>query len=181
MPSRFTAPCECCELQHLFTDHQDGESRPTERVCSTCSVHRGDSDSQVLLRSQHHEVIYRERFLAASAGAKTAEARRDDYHDRLDHAIWGRDRAIALLQQLDDLHVARSDGSCACGVELNCSSAALLSAGWAESLTRRVDQPVERVSEEQAYRLAGMYPRDNGWEDDVATPPQTQPRKSDTA
>jgi hypothetical protein len=120
--------------------------------------------------------------LAASAGARTAEARRDDYHDRLDHAVWGRDRATALLQQLDDLHVTRSDGSCACGVELNCSSAALFSAGWAEELTRRVDQPARRVSEEQAYyRLAGMYPRDDGWEDDVATPPQTQPRKSDTA
>ncbi len=175
MPRKFTAECDCCGMQQLFTDNTDYLHPGSGRVCSRCRLHRGEAEWQQLRRALQHEEWLRERLAEARAAAQKAEEERDDYRERMLAALRSRDKGVRLLQRLNDLHALRPNGNCACGVKRGCGSGELLQQRWAQQMIGRVDAEDDR---RQRMQELGIFDDADAWVTDALP---EQPRRSDTA
>lgn len=173
-----TAPrCPCCNLQH-------NETGP-KGLCWTCSYHQSPEIEQTAKRHREHEEMLRKRLEAAREWAATADAERKAFGDKMHWAYKSRDRTIAVLRKISDMHELRSDLSCKCGLKKNCRVAQALDDRGVQALIRNVDNfEDDQRRREQLMREVQRDPY--AWEDYMrgASPEEAlgwRPREDDTA
>lgn len=147
MTRRIAATCTCCGLKFLAADRSDmysvtgdigtGSRKAPALHCQDCRYHQGSAPEQELKRHQDHEPKLRHALEAAAAYAVKAEKQVAESRERVSSALHSRDRAIAKLSQVQDLHTLKPDGACTCGIKKDCRTAAALYERWLQSQLQR--------------------------------------------
>jgi len=111
--------------------------RPT--LCGVCRYHQGGETEQLLEKHRDHEARLREALEVADQYARKTQSQVDNSRERVASALSSRDRAIAKLQAVNDLHVVGPSGACSCGVKRNCRTAEVLYDRWLQGMIGRAD------------------------------------------
>ena len=137
--------CTCCGL---LQKHVGGG------LCSVCTYHQSAEINQTAKRHREHEEMLRERLTAASKWAADADAERKEFGQKVHWALRSRDRTIAVLRKINDLHELRSDATCKCKTP-KCKIAELLDDRGIQHLIRKVDDyEAEQRERERVWREA---------------------------
>jgi hypothetical protein len=148
--------CRCCGLLQKWVGNG---------LCNGCTYHQSREIHQEAKRHREHEEMLRERLTAATKWASDADAERKAFGEKMHWALRSRDRTIAILRKINDMHELHVDGSCKCGKVKHCRIGELLDDRGVQQLIRRVDEhEAEQQERERVWREIQASGDPDEWE-----------------
>ena len=117
---------------------ENAPRNPRRLLCTECLYHQGQDVEQQLKRYKDHEPKLLEARDAAAAYAVRAEKRVAESREKVASALRTREHVLAKLREVEDIHTMRPDGTCTCGIKMNCRTANVLFDRRLQPLLRRV-------------------------------------------
>lgn len=119
--------CECCRLsnpERLSSPVVNAYALNRGWRCRMCNEHQGDP----LKMAQDHESEIRARWEKTAARWRAAEAKANEYEEKMRAAYRSRDNVLRQFEKLSQHHRATEHG-CTCR-QPRCKTLAIVSADW---------------------------------------------------